>query len=47
MVGVEESSYYRKPSNSKKGNKLSRLSYHHTKGVEQATVLNSIKWVWT
>jgi len=44
MVGVVESSYYREPSGGKKGNKPSKLTYHHTKGfVDQKTVISSIK----
>ncbi len=44
MVGMVESSYYRTPSNGKKGNKPSLLTYHNTKGlVDQETVLSSIK----
>jgi len=39
-----ESSYYRTPSNGKKGNKPSLLTYHDTKGfVDQTTVVNSVK----
>jgi len=39
-----ESSYYRTPSNGKKGNKPSVLTYHDTKGfVDQATVVSSVK----
>ena len=38
------SSYYRNPSNGKKGNKPSLLTYHKTKGfVDQDTVVSSIK----
>ena len=32
MVGIVESSYYREPSGGQKGNKPSKLTYHHTKG---------------
>ncbi len=44
MVGMVESSYYRIPSGSQKGNTPSKLTYHQTKGfVDQATVITSIK----
>jgi putative transposase len=44
MVGMVESSYYRIPSNGKKGNKPSLLTYHNTKGlVGEAAVKSSIK----
>jgi len=44
MVGMVESSYYRKPSGGKKGNKPSLLTYHKTNGyVDQEAVITSIK----
>jgi len=44
MVGMVESSYYRVPSNGRKGNTPSLLTYHQTKGfVDQDTVILSIK----
>ena len=44
MVGMVESSYYRTPSNGKKGNKPSTLTYHDTNGlVGQSTVVSSVK----
>jgi putative transposase len=44
MVGMVESSYYRVPSNGKKGNKPSVLTYHNTKGyIYQEEVLASVK----
>lgn len=44
MVGMVESSYYRKPSLGKKGKKPSKLTYNKTKGwVEEAAVLDSVK----
>jgi len=46
MVGMVESSYYRIPSNGKKGKTPSVLTYHKTKGyVSQEGVLASIKEV--
>ena len=39
-----ESSYYRRPSGGKKGNKPSKLTYHDTKGfVDQRAVIASVK----
>ena len=39
-----ESSYYRVPSGGQKGNKPTKLTYHHVKGyVDETTVLGSIK----
>ena len=44
MVGMVESSYYRKLSIGKKGNKPSLLTYHRVKGyVNQEAVIKSIK----
>lgn len=44
MAGMVESGYYRTPSNGRKGNKPSLLTYHATKGfVDQETVISSIK----
>jgi transposase InsO family protein len=44
MVGMVQSSYYRTPSNVKKGNKPSVFTYHNKMGmVTQDTVLESIK----
>ena len=44
MVGMVESSYYRKLSGGKKGNKPSLLTYHKINGyVEQEVVITSIK----
>lgn len=46
MVGMAESSYYRTPSDGKKGNKPSDLTYHATKGlVDNQTVLEAVKEV--
>ncbi len=46
MVGMVESSYYRKPSNGKKGNKPSVFTYHISKGyVDQEVVLEAIKGI--
>ena len=44
MVGMVESSYYRKLSGGKKGKKPSLLTYHKEKGyVDQEAVITSIK----
>jgi len=44
MVGMVESSYYRKLSTGKKGNKPSLLTYHRVNGyVDQEAVIKSIK----
>ncbi|WP_157136639.1 IS3 family transposase [Galbibacter orientalis] len=44
MVGMVSSSYYRKPSPGRKGNKPSKLTYNKHQGwVEQSTVLNAVK----
>ncbi|MFN2261575.1 MAG: IS3 family transposase [Psychroflexus sp.] len=44
MVGMVHSSYYRKPTNSKKGNKPSEFTYHNKKGlVNQDHVIESVK----
>lgn len=44
MVGIVESSYYRKPSGGKKGNKPSEQTFHKTKGfVSQDAVVTSVK----
>lgn len=44
MVGMVESSYYRKLSGGKKGNKPSLLTYHKVNGyVDQEAVITSIK----
>ena len=44
MVGMVESSYYRKLSGGKKGNKPSLLTYHKVNGyVDQEAVIRSIK----
>jgi transposase InsO family protein len=44
MVGMVQSSYYRTPSNVKKGNKPSVFTYHNKMGmVTQDTVLESVK----
>ncbi len=44
MVGIISSSYYRVPSGGKKGNKLSKETYHSTKGfVLQDVVVTSLK----
>ena len=44
MVGMVESSYYRKPSNGRKGNTPSKLTYNKSKGwVEQPVVLDAVK----
>jgi len=46
MVGMVASSYYRTPSNGKKGNKPSKLTYHATKGlVDQSIVMASVKGI--
>lgn len=44
MVGIVSSSYYRVPSNGKKGNKPSKQTFHNTEGfVSQDTVIASVK----
>jgi putative transposase len=44
MVGIVESSYYRKPSGGKKGKKPSREAFHLAKGfVSQDAVIASVK----
>lgn len=44
MVGMVHSSYYRKPSEGKKGNKPSKFTYHNKKGlVTQDSVIESVK----
>ena len=44
MVGIISSSYYRVPSGGKKGNKLSKETYHSTKGfVLKVVVVTSLK----
>src|SRR5699024_1470329 len=44
MVGMVPSSYYRKPTNGKKGNKPSEFTYHSKKGwVGQDSVIESVK----
>ncbi len=44
MVGMVQSSYYRMPSQGKKGNKPSKLTYNKYKGwVNQNTVIASVK----
>lgn len=44
MVGMVHSSYYRKPTNGKKGNKPSEFTYHSKKGlVAQDSVIESVK----
>lgn len=44
MVGMVASSYYRKPSEGKKGNKPSKFTYHNKKGlVTQDSVIESVK----
>lgn len=44
MVGMVPSSYYRKSTHGKKGNKPSEFTYHHKKGlVIQDTVIESVK----
>lgn len=44
MVGMVHSSYYRKPTNGKKGNKPSEFTYHSKKGlVTQDNVIESVK----
>ena len=46
MVGIVESSYYRVPSEGKKGNKPSKKTFHSTNGyVAQDTVVASVKEV--
>lgn len=44
MVGMVHSSYYRKPTNGKKGNKPSQFTHHKKKGlVTQDSVIESVK----
>lgn len=44
MVGMVQSSYYRKPSLGRKGNTPSKLTYNDSEGwVEQTAVLDSVK----
>lgn len=44
MVGMFQSSYYRRPSHGKKGNKPSIFTYNKTKGmVSQGVVIKSVK----
>lgn len=44
MVGMVHSSYYRKPSTAKKGNRPSEFTYHDKKGlVSQYAVIESVK----
>lgn len=44
MVGIVSSSYYRMPSNGKKGNKASKETFHNTQGfVSQNIVIASVK----
>lgn len=44
MVGMVQSSYYRRPSSDKKGNKPSEFTFNKSKGyVSQDTVIKSIK----
>jgi hypothetical protein len=44
VVGIAESSYYRRPSGGKKGNKPCEQTFHKTKGlVSQDTVVSAIK----
>ena len=44
MLGMVQSSYYRKPSSGKKGNKPSEFTFHKSKGyVSQDTVIKSVK----
>ena len=44
MVGIVSSSYYRKPSHHKKGNKPSKYTYNESEGwVNQQVVVESIK----
>jgi putative transposase len=44
MVGMIQSSYYRRPSHGKKGNKPSVLTYNKSKGmVSQEVVIKSVK----
>lgn len=46
MVGMVHSSYYRKPSLGKKGNKPSKFTYHSKKGlVTQDVVIDSVKTI--
>ena len=44
MLGMNQSSYYRRPSPGKKGNKPSVFTYNKSKGmVSQETVIASVK----
>ena len=44
MVGMVQSSYYRRPSSNKKGNKPSEFTFNDSKGyVSQDTVIKTIK----
>jgi len=44
MAGMVESSYYRTPSDGKKGKKPSELTFHKTRGyVSECEVLVSVK----
>jgi len=44
MVGMAHSSYYRRPSNGKKGNRPSEFTYHRKKGlVDQDSVIGSVR----
>lgn len=46
MVGMVHSSYYRKSSYGKKGNKPSKFTFHNTKGlVTQSAVIKAVKEV--
>jgi len=46
MVGIVSNSYYRVPSNGKKGNKPSKQTFHDTEGfVSQDVVIASVKKV--
>jgi hypothetical protein len=46
MVGMVHSSYYRRPSYGRKGNKPSEFTYHSKKGlVTQNAVIESVKTI--
>ncbi len=46
MVGMVHSSYYRKPSLGKKGNKPSKFTYHSKNGlVTQDIIIESVKTI--
>ena len=46
MAGMAESSYYRKPSLGRKGNKASEFTYHDSKGpVSQKDVVDAVKGI--